>query len=125
MQELIRERARNPEDLTRFFIDRANEGDVDGIVALYEDDAMLANPHGKPIVGRAAIRDFYAQLLAEHCNFVGGTLQPALRHGDLALTSSRFADGTVTAEIARRQCDGSWLWTIDQPAISKVQPICS
>lgn len=124
MQERMREQARNPEDLTRFFIARANEGDVDGIVALYEDDAIVADQNGKPIVGRDAIRRFYAQLLERGRRFVGGMLQPALRHGDLALTSSRFADGTVTAEIARRQCDGSWLWTVDQPAIKKVQPVC-
>ena len=27
-------------------------------------------------------------------------------------------DGTVTAEIARRQSDGTWLWVIDQFSIS-------
>jgi|HigsolmetaAR202D_1030399.scaffolds.fasta_scaffold00001_112 Ketosteroid isomerase homolog len=123
MLERMREQARNPEDLIRFFIARANEGDVEGIVALYEDDAIVNDQNGRPIVGRDAIRGFYAQLLAQHRRFVGGMLQPALRHGDLALTSSRFADGTVTAEIARRQCDGSWLWTIDQPAIKKVLPL--
>jgi len=119
----MREQARNPEDLIRFFIARANEGDVEGIVALYEDDAIVNDQNGRPIVGRDAIRRFYAQLLERGRRFVGGMLQPALRHGDLALTSSRFADGTVTAEIARRQCDGSWLWTIDQLAIKKVLPL--
>jgi len=39
--------------------------------------------------------------------------RPALRCGDLALTSTRFAGG-VTAEVARRQPDGTWLWVIDQ-----------
>ena len=29
-----------------------------------------------------------------------------------------MADGTVTAEIARQQPDGTWLWIIDQPAIA-------
>ncbi len=38
--------------------------------------------------------------------------------GDLALTSTRLPDGTVTAEIARRQSDGTWLWVIDQFSIS-------
>jgi hypothetical protein len=42
--------------------------------------------------------------------------QPALRFGDLALTSTRFAGG-ATAEVARRQPDGSWLWVIDQPRV--------
>jgi len=38
--------------------------------------------------------------------------------GDLALASARLPDGSVTAEIARRQADGTWLWVVDQFAIS-------
>lgn len=44
---------------------------------------------------------------------------PALRRGDLALTSSRLTDGTVTAEVARRHHDGTWLWAVDQPIVAK------
>jgi hypothetical protein len=36
--------------------------------------------------------------------------------GDVALTSTRFQGG-ATAEIARRQPDGSWLWAADQPRV--------
>jgi hypothetical protein len=43
-----------------------------------------------------------------------GHQQPILRVGDLALTSTRLHDGGVTAEIARRQPDGTWRWVIDQ-----------
>jgi hypothetical protein len=35
----------------------------------------------------------------------------------LALTSSRFPNGSVSAEVARRQNDGRWLWVIDQFSI--------
>jgi hypothetical protein len=41
-----------------------------------------------------------------------------LRSGDLALTSTRLANGTVTVEVARRQPDGTWLWVIDQPNVT-------
>jgi hypothetical protein len=51
--------------------------------------------------------------------FQEGEQRSAIRRGDLALTFSRLASGTVTAEVARRQADGSWLWAIDQPAISR------
>jgi hypothetical protein len=37
-----------------------------------------------------------------------------LRVGDLALTSTRLGSGQVTAEVARRQPDGTWRWVIDQ-----------
>jgi len=38
--------------------------------------------------------------------------------GDLAITSTRLPDGTVTAEVARRQTDGTWRWVIDRFSIS-------
>ena len=88
---------------------RANAGDVEGLVALYEPDAALALAHGEVAKGVDAIRRFYVGMLAEHPKLVAGEQRPALLNGDLALTSSRLANGTVTAEIARRQQDGSWL----------------
>lgn len=109
--------ARQPEDLARFFTERANAGDVDGLVALYEPDAVLAFPSGRITIGREAIRQVYAELLAPGPTFAPGAQSPALRNGDLALTSSRLANGNVTAEVARRQPDGTWLWTLDQPNI--------
>jgi len=39
-------------------------------------------------------------------------------NGDLALTSTRLPDGTVTSEIARRQSDGTWLWVIDRYSVA-------
>ena len=114
-----REPALDPEDLARFFVSRANAGDVEGLVALYEPDAVLAGSGGRILVGTEAIRGFYAELLAERPRFELGEQRPALRRGDLALTSSRLTNGTVTAEVARRQADGTWLWAVDQPFIAK------
>jgi ketosteroid isomerase-like protein len=110
-----RERAAQPEDLGRFFVQRANAGDLDGLVALYESDAVLAVPGGTPAAGTGAIRQALRQFL-EGRPTVSGESQPALRFGDLALTSTRFAGG-ATAEVARRQPDGTWLWVIDQPRV--------
>jgi ketosteroid isomerase-like protein len=110
-----RERAAQPEDLGRFFVQRANAGDLDGLVALYEPDAVLAVPGGTPAAGADAIRQALRRFL-EGRPTVSGESQPALRFGDLALTSTRFAGG-ATAEVARRQADGTWLWVIDQPRV--------
>ena len=41
------ERALQPEDLDRLFLERANAGDVDGVVDLYEPGAVLAFPPGR------------------------------------------------------------------------------
>jgi ketosteroid isomerase-like protein len=110
-----RKPAMQPEDLGRFFVERGNAGDVDGLVALYEPDAVLAFPKGQLTIGTDAIRAVYQQMLAGKPTFTGEP-QPALRFGDLALTSTRLARG-ATAEVARRQPDGTWLWVIDQPNI--------
>jgi len=41
------EKAQNPEDLTRLFVERANDGDAAGIAALYEPEAVMAYPPGQ------------------------------------------------------------------------------
>jgi len=113
------EPAPHPEDLARFFTVRANAGDAEGLAALYEPDAVLVTSGGQVVRGTDAIREFYAGLLAGRPTFQAGDQRPAVRHDDIALTSSRLVNGAVTAEVARRQPDGSWLWIIDQPAIAK------
>lgn len=66
------EPARHPEDLGRFFLTRANAGDVEGLVVLYEPHAVLALPDGHVARGATAIRDAYAQLLATRPTFQAG-----------------------------------------------------
>jgi ketosteroid isomerase-like protein len=112
-----REHATQPEDLSRFFLERANAGDVEGLVALYQPDAVLAFPPGQITVGRAAIREVYETLLSTRPAFTSQGQRPALRNGDLALTSTRLPGGGATAEVARLQPDGTWLWVLDQPNI--------
>ncbi len=113
-----REKARVPEDLAQLLIARANSGDAEGMAALYEPNATLAIGGGRFAVGREAIVKFYRELVSKGQKFVLGDQRPAIVQGDLALTSSHLPNGTVTAEIAHRQADGTWLWVIDQPAIS-------
>ena len=117
----MHEPARHPSDLVRFVVSRINAGDLDGLVALYEPDAILASDDGNVLVGQDAIRAFYRTLLSANPQFAPGREALPLINGAIALTSSTLADGTTTAEIARQQADGSWLWIIDQPAIVRLQ----
>lgn len=111
--------ATDPNDLEKFFIERASAGDVEGLIALYEPDATLDCGDGSVLVGRDQIRRFLVSFLASGPQLVLGAQAPALTSGDLALTSSRSVNGDVTAEIARRQPDGTWLWAVDQFALVK------
>lgn len=110
--------AQQPEDLAVFFVERANAHDLDGLVALYAPDAVLAGMDGEMAVGHDAIRKVYAAMLAAHSHFTAGEAAPTLLRGDLALTSTRLINGKITAEVAQRQADGSWLWVLDQPLIN-------
>jgi ketosteroid isomerase-like protein len=101
------------------FLLRANAVDVAGMVALYEPDAVLVGRNREVLIGSDAIRRFYEKLLATRPPF-SGKPQGVVRHGDLALTSTQFrtlSGKAATAEVARRQPDGTWLWAIDNPNV--------
>lgn len=115
--EANRTPVRDPQDLARLLVSREQAGDAEGMAALYESDAILDIGDGQLACGRDAIRRFYAKMVAAGRKFALGDQRPAIVNGDLALTSTRLPNGTVTAEIARRQSDGAWLWVIDQPSI--------
>ena len=121
--------AHDPQVLERLLVARQNAGDADGMSALYEPQAVLdagffcrdglPRPSAPLLLhGREAIRQFFRELVASGRKFDLGEQQPALVCGDLALTSTRCRNGTVTAEVAHRQPDGTWLWALDKFSIS-------
>jgi SnoaL-like domain len=113
--------AHDPQDLERLLIDRQHVGDVDGMVALFEPQAVVDCGEGKFLHGHREIRRYFAEVVASGRKFARGEQQPALICGELALTSTRLPDGAVTAEVARRQGDGTWLWAIDRYTIATKQ----
>jgi ketosteroid isomerase-like protein len=106
------EKAMRPEDITRLFVERSNAG----VAALYEEGAVLAYPPGGRTVGREAIRELWAKVLANRPHFEPEEPLPTLVSGDIALTSTPPKDGAgARAQVVRRQPDGSWLRLLDQP----------
>lgn len=99
-----------------------NDGDADGLSELYEPDAMLMADGGSSVSGTEAIRGAWAAFTQ-----LGGSMKlktlSAVDVGDLALLSNVWTfemGGAVvasatTAEVARRQPDGSWRYVIDNP----------
>lgn len=111
-----------PEDLERLYVERVNAGDVDGLVALFEPDAVIAFAPGETATGSQAIRRLFHDLVASGVTLTFRGQQPTLRVGDLALTSTRLQGGDATVEIARRQPDGTWRWVIDQWSVLDGKP---
>ena len=60
-----RSAATHPEDLSRLIVERLNAGDVDGLVARYEPDAVLALLDGLTATGSDEIRKAYQRLVAD------------------------------------------------------------
>lgn len=111
--------AADPQELAPLIVERANAGDVDGMVELYEPNAVVVMDGARVARGSAEIRAFWASVVAGGRKFSIGSQHPSVRSGDLALTSTRLPDGGTTAEVARQQPDGSWRWVIDQPKIAE------
>ncbi|OWK19066.1 hypothetical protein AJ88_47900 [Mesorhizobium amorphae CCBAU 01583] len=110
--------ARDPQDLERLLIARQWLGDIDGMIALFDPDAVVDSGEGQLIRGRKAIRALFAETIAAGRKFQRGDQRPALINGDLALTSTKLPDGSITTEVARRQDDGTWLWVIDRYSVA-------
>jgi uncharacterized protein (TIGR02246 family) len=119
--------AREPEEVHRLWTERFKSGDLEGLLALYEPNATLMHQPGQAESGTAAIREALSGLLGFKPTFDMLETKPAIRSGDLALLHSRWTlsgtgpDGSpinlsgTTADVVRRQSDGTWLVAIDNP----------
>jgi uncharacterized protein (TIGR02246 family) len=122
--------ARIPEELDRLFVEKMNAGDLEAVVALYEPDATLVPQPGQTVTGTAAIRDAIRGFIAMKPRFTV-TAKPTVRAGDLALTGLAWTlhatgpDGQPvemkghSAEIVRRQPDGTWKFVVDNPFVGE------
>ena len=98
-----------------------NNQDLDGLMALYAPDATMVSPDGSTVTGTEAIREQLAGLLAMEGRMTVRS-RYAIEAGDLAILSNEWTYtagdqtmGATTAEVARRQADGGWLYVIDHP----------
>ena len=115
--------AKEPGQVIELFAKYFNAADADGILSLYEKEAaFVAGPGAGTLDGVDAIRQAIEGFTA-----AGGTMEiigsAVYESGDIALTHNRWRWDTgqgepqtaVTAEVVRRQPDGTWLYAIDNP----------
>ncbi len=113
--------AREPAEASRLFERHFADGDLEGLMSLYEEDAVFPTPHGTS-TGHDEIRVTLEAYLESGAKLVFGE-SLVFQAGDLALIHTpwtmRMPDGSApegaTAEVVRRQSDGSWKYVIDNP----------
>jgi len=115
-----------PAALMRAFTRRLNERDLDGLVALYEPDAAFEPEPGTVVHGHAEIRTALTGLLTLEPTMATETVQ-VLESRDIALVvnewsmtgttpdGSEVRQGGRSADVVRRQTDGTWRVVVDKP----------
>ncbi len=108
------------------FANRLNAGDLDGLVALYEDVAVFEPGPGILVRGKTAIRRALEGLLTLEPT-ITSQVEQIMAADDLALVVNRWSltgtgpDGEEvrrsgsSADVLRRQADGRWLVVVDKP----------
>lgn len=110
-----------PQLMNETFARAFNSRRIENMLSLYEPEAiLLVDGSGCDLVGLQAIAEEFTRLLAAPGTMVSLNNFCVCR-GDIALLRADFAlrDGErviasgSTAEVIRRQNDGSWLYLID------------
>jgi uncharacterized protein (TIGR02246 family) len=115
-----------PEQVLKSIVDGINTGNLDTLISLYEPEAAFATQPGSLTHGLPGVREALAGFIA-----MKGTLDlkvtRVLEASDLALVTAVWSftgtgpDGepvklsAKSADVLRRQSDGSWCFVIDNP----------
>lgn len=105
----------------------ANTGSLDGVAAVYAEDAPLLPPNEPAVKGREAIRQHWGRFLDAYTltfelvtDDLDGRDDLAYVRGPYTLTASPRAQGGAAmsdqgkfVDVLRRQVDGSWRYVID------------
>jgi len=119
--------AQSPKELHEMFAKAMTAGDAETLMALYEPESALVPPGGAPseaIKTADGKRGLLTSFTAMSPSMTMDT--ESIEIGDLALMFGSWSleakgpDGPISmtgtsAEVARRQADGSWLLVIDHP----------
>jgi ketosteroid isomerase-like protein len=96
------------------------EGDIDGLLDLYDPEAVILDKSGEVKKGEEGLRQNLAPFAEAKARF-DFTIKQIIQTGDIALMHTRWnvsGPQPLTAhaiEVARRQPDGTWRWLIGDP----------
>jgi uncharacterized protein (TIGR02246 family) len=108
------------------WMERFNAGDIEGLLDLYEPDALFVpEPGAKPLSGPDAVRDFAANFPLKdpkvdlRTRVIYERDEDALLYSDWTMTGTG-PDGPTQMEgqatvLLRKQSDGRWLLAFDDP----------
>ena len=115
-----------PEEVLKSIVDGINTGNLDSLIPLYESQAAFAAQPGSLTHGLPGVREALAGFIA-----MKGKLDlkvtRVLEANDLALVTTVWsftgtgpdgepvAPAAKSADVLRRQADGSWRFVIDNP----------
>ena len=114
------------DELQKLWAKNFNDDNLDGLMSLFDANAVFMHQPGQTVTGHAAIRQQLAGWLSMKlkCDL---QFQKSIEYDDLALLFSKWtlsgtgADGNAitmsgqTSDVAQRQPDGNWLFVIDNP----------
>lgn len=101
-----------------------NNKNLDVLVDIYADDAVMVAVGGQEIRGKQAIRAFFSEIVKSVDNFTFETVF-RMNYEDTVVFRSKYTvvfnteDGqkieqsTGGIEVLRKQADGSWLFVVD------------
>ncbi|MGE8426097.1 MAG: YybH family protein [Sphingobacterium siyangense] len=110
-------KAFSPNEISILFLEYLNAGNLEGVVSLFEPNAIIATGSQVFVKGTNEIKAYFEQLISHNPQFNKVHHDLPIINGDIALTSTRVPNALITIEVCRKQKDGSWLWFIDQPNI--------
>ena len=118
--------AQTPEQVHQLFAETLNAGDIDGLMALYEPEAVLVVQPGMTVTGTDQLREALGGFIALN-GTISMTSLGAVTGTDIAFLADRWSlEGTgpdgqpvtlggVTADVVRRGDDGVWRFVLDNP----------
>ncbi|MDC0685081.1 YybH family protein [Sorangium atrum] len=132
--------AHSPEDCHRLFVTYAQARDLDGLVSLFDDNALLVVPSASldvaaakaapEVRGKESLRDNLNTFLSRNPTFVIDDTK-VHQTGDIALVSSvwrvegerpggaKLQMAHINSSVMRRQPDGSWCIVINWTAVDE------